>query len=259
MSFPMQAEKRLSRLRARMAETETDLVVLGPSSHMAWLTGLNPHGDERPVMLLVSAEHAGFLMPTLNAGMARDITPLPLFTWSDDEGPRDALDASDARPPGLSVVLDETMRADFALLLLDKLDSPRRRFTENTVSLLRTLKDEDEVARIKASYLLNDAAFEAAFAALKPGMTEAQVVELIEAHYKANGAATAFCSVCFGGNGAFPHHHPGATALGENMAVLSDTGCVLDGYPSDMTRCRWFGPDPDPEFIKVRDIVEAAV
>ncbi|WP_417743109.1 M24 family metallopeptidase [Salipiger sp.] len=263
MTYLMQAEERLSRLRARMAETETDLVVLGPSSHMAWLTGLNPHGDERPVMLLVTAEHAGFLMPALNAAMAQEITPLPLFTWTDDDGPRAALDAlldaSDARRSGLSVVLDETMRADFALLLLDNLDSPRRRFTEDTVGLLRTLKDEDEAARIKAAHLLNDAAVAAAFAALKPGMTEAQVVELIEAHYKANGAATAFCSVCFGGNGAFPHHHPGATTLGENMAVLIDTGCVLDGYPSDMTRCRWFGPDPDAEFLKVRDLVEAAV
>ncbi|WP_418595311.1 M24 family metallopeptidase [Ponticoccus sp. (in: a-proteobacteria)] len=263
MSYLMQAQERLSRLRARMAETETDLVVLGPSSHMAWLTGLNPHGDERPVMLLVTAEHAGFLMPALNAAMAKEITPLPLFTWADDDGPMAALgallDASDARRPGLSVVLDETMRADFALLLLDSLNSPRRRFTEDTVGLLRTLKDEDEAARIKASHLLNDAAVEAAFAALKPGMTEAQVVELIEAHYKANGATTAFCSVCFGGNGAFPHHHPGATALGQNMAVLIDTGCVLDGYPSDMTRCRWFGPEPDPEFLKVRDLVEAAV
>ncbi|WP_116086459.1 Xaa-Pro peptidase family protein [Tropicimonas sp. IMCC34011] len=263
MSYLMQAEERLARLRTRMAETETDLLVLGPSSHMAWLTGLNPHGDERPVMLLVSAEHAGFLMPALNAAMAQEITPLPLFTWTDDDGPMTALDAlldaSDARRPGLSVALDETMRADFALLLLDKLDSPRRRFTDDTVSLLRTRKDEEEAARIKASHLLNDAAVEAAFAALKTGTTEAQVVELIETHYKNNGAATAFCSVCFGANGAFPHHHPGATALGENMAVLIDTGCVLDGYPSDMTRCRWFGPDPDPEFLKVRDIVEAAV
>ncbi|WP_010138964.1 M24 family metallopeptidase, partial [Oceanicola sp. S124] len=263
MPYLKQAEERLARLRARMAETGTDLVVLGPSSHMVWLTGLSPHGDERPVMLLVSAGHAGFLMPALNAAMAAEATPLPLYKWSDDEGPEAALAAllkdCDALRPGLSVVLDETMRADFALRLLDALDSPRRRFSEDTVGLLRTRKDEGEAARIKAAHLLNDAAVEAAFAALKPGMTEAEVVDLIGAHYKAKGATTAFCSVCFGGNGAFPHHHPGATALGENMAVLIDTGCVLEGYPSDMTRCRWFGPEPEAEFLKVRDLVEAAV
>jgi Xaa-Pro aminopeptidase len=42
------------------------------------------------------------------------------------------------------------------------------------------------------------------------------------------------------------------------MAVLVDTGCRLDGYPSDMTRCCWFGT-PDPEFTKVTAIVESAV
>ncbi len=47
---------RLDRLRQRMTETQTDLVAIGPSSHMVWLAGLNPHGDERPVMLLVSAD-----------------------------------------------------------------------------------------------------------------------------------------------------------------------------------------------------------
>ncbi len=30
---------RLARLRARMQSTQTDMVVLGPSSHMLWLSG----------------------------------------------------------------------------------------------------------------------------------------------------------------------------------------------------------------------------
>lgn len=47
-------EDRLARLRRRMSETGTDLVAVGPSRHMVWLSGVDPHGDERPVMLLVS-------------------------------------------------------------------------------------------------------------------------------------------------------------------------------------------------------------
>lgn len=257
------ATQRINALRARMAETATDLVVIGPSSHMAWLIGLNPHGDERPVMLLVTPDHAGLLMPALNADAASAITDLPMHRWSDDEGPDAALsellDACDLRRPGLSVVLDETMRADFALLLLDALDTPSRRFTGDTLGALRARKDKDEARRIKAAHLLNDNAVRAAFAALEPGMTEQQVVTLISKHHEANGAATAFCLVCFGENGAFPHHHSGDTRLGDNMAVLIDTGCVLDGYPSDMTRVMWHGPELDPEFLKVRETVENAV
>jgi Xaa-Pro aminopeptidase len=253
---------RLTRLRAAMTATETDLVVLGPSSHMMWLSGVNPHGDERPVMLLVSQSHAGFLMPALNADAARQMTDLPFETWSDDTGPAAALDrllsACNTTGAGLSVVLDETMRADFALRLLDAMDAPKRRFTEDTVGRLRAMKDDAEYTAIKAAHLLNDEAVKLAFASLKAGMSEQDVQNLIRDHYKANGATAAFTIVGFGANGAFPHHHTSDTVLTDGMAVLIDTGCRLDGYPSDMTRCGFFGT-PDAAYKEVFETVEAAV
>ncbi len=69
---------RLARLRVRMAETGTDLVALGPTSHMRWLAGLDPHGDERPVVLLAGPAEAGLLMPALNAAAARPDKPAAL-------------------------------------------------------------------------------------------------------------------------------------------------------------------------------------
>ncbi|TNJ43351.1 Xaa-Pro peptidase family protein [Phaeobacter sp. B1627] len=260
-AFP-RSQARLSALRRRMAETGTDLVALGPSSHMAWLSGVHPHGDERPVMLLVSQGYAGFLMPALNAAAARADTDLPFHPWRDDDGPEAALaallQASDATGAGLSVVLDETMRTDFALRLLDALDAPRRRFTDDTVGRLRAAKDETEFQAIKAAHLINDRAVRSAFAALKPGMSEQDVVEVIKASYKEDGAELEFCSICFGASAGFPHHYPGATRLENNMAVLIDTGCRLDGYPSDMTRCGYFGT-PDDRYREVFGIVEQAV
>lgn len=255
-------DERLARLRARMAETGTDLVALGPTSHMRWLAGLDPHGDERPVMLLVSAGYAGVLMPALNADAARQATSLPLHEWDDATGPDAALgrllDACGAVVPGLSVALDEAMRADFALRLLDAIPSPRRSFASATVGALRQRKDEAEVVALVASARLNDAAMTAAFDALEEGMTERDVRATVHDLYKAHGAAPEFTIVAFGANGAFPHHHTGETRLARDMAVLIDTGCRIDGYPSDMTRCGWFGA-PDPEFERVAGIVERAV
>lgn len=253
---------RITRLRARMAETGTDLVAVGPTSHMRWLSGADPHGDERPVMLLVSEAHAGFLMPALNAESVRGMTDLPFETWSDEEGPDAALGrllTACGVGPGASVAVDEAMRADFALLLLDAVEHPRRSFCGTTVGHLRAMKDVEEEAGLTASARLNDTAAMAGFDALREGITEREIAEIIAAHYEAEGARTAFTIVAFGDNGAFPHHHTGDMTLGENMAVLIDTGCILDGYPSDMTRCGWFGPEPDPEFLRVVDVVEAAV
>src|SRR5690606_27037845 len=106
------------------------------------------HGDERPVMLMVSRSFAGFLMPALNVDSARQHTDLPFFPWADADGPdaalKDLLNATGVSPISPSIVLDETMRADFALLVLDALPGAHRRFTNDTVGYLRSRKDDAE-------------------------------------------------------------------------------------------------------------------
>lgn len=258
----MTTADRLARLRARMQSTQTDMVVLGPSSHMVWLSGLAPHGDERPVMLVVTQSFAGYLMPALNADSSRAITDLPFYTWTDAEGPNAALakllDDADARRSGLKLGLDETMRADFALLLLDALPAVTREFTEPTIGSLRSRKDEGEYRALKENALIDDLAMQAGFAACKPGVTELDIVKVINETFEAHGAQPEFNLVCFGENGAFPHHHSGGRVLQPNDAILLDIGGRKDGYPSDMTRVGTIGR-VDPEFDTVWDVVNRAV
>jgi Xaa-Pro aminopeptidase len=229
---------------------------------MVYMAGLSPHGDERPVMLLVTQTYAGFLMPALNADSSRTHTDLPFFPWTDADGPDAALDgllaATGLDLAKVSVALDETMRADFALLLLDALPAAKRSFLHETVGWLRARKDESEFALLKASALLNDGAAAAGFAALREGVTERDIADVIRKVYKDNGAIPEFTIVCFGANGAFPHHHTGETKLKVGDAVLIDTGCRLDGYPSDMTRVGCFGGKPEG-FDEVHAVLERAV
>ena len=112
---------RLDRLRARMKDTGTGLVALAPGAHMRWLLGFAPHPDERACLLLIGSDKAGFLMPALNAGDARQHTDLPFWEWADATGPDAALAAALAElaPSPDRVSVDESMRADHALLLLD--------------------------------------------------------------------------------------------------------------------------------------------
>ena len=254
---------RLSALRARMQASGTDLVAVGPSSHMLWLSGVSPHGDERPVMQIVSADHVAFLMPKLNVDAARKDTDLPFYPWADDEGPNGALDAllrefGVKEKSGLKVALDESMRADFALLLLGALKEPRHAFTGETVAALRARKDAEEYRILKDNALLNDRAAEAAFSALKEGMTELDVAEVVKIFYRAEGAVAEFTIIGFGENGAFPHHHCSNRRLKRGDAVLVDIGGRNRGYPSDMTRMGHFGPAPEG-LEEVHAIVDRAV
>ncbi|GAA2865523.1 Xaa-Pro aminopeptidase [Aminobacter niigataensis] len=255
-------EERMARLRERMAETGTDLVIVGPSSHLVWLTGMSPHGDERPVLLIVSRDHAGFLMPALNVDSQRPFTKLPFYPWTDADGPGAALAKllkdCGANRDSLKIALDETMRADFALLVIDALPGAARGFLTDTVSFLRGQKDEAEYALLKMNAVLNDGAMKAGFAALREGVTELEVARAIRDFYAANGATGEFVSVCFGENGAFPHHHTGDRKLRANEAVLIDIGGRKDGYPSDMTRIGVFGDKPEG-FDEVHGVLERAV
>lgn len=252
---------RLANLQNAMHVQKIDLLVLGPGAHLAWLTGIHPHGDERPLLLCVTPQDAAFLMPALEAESAQRHTDLAFHTWADEEGPEATfgtllatLGAADAK----SIALDETMRADFAGLVLDALPDATRQFGASTVGALRMRKDAGEAAALKKVAQVGDDAMRAAWAAMRVGMTEREVADIAREAFKAQGAQPLFTIVGAAGNGAFPHHQTGETKLQSGDAVVMDIGGGLGGYPSDMTRMAVMGAPPEG-YLDIHAVVEAAV
>lgn len=254
-------DARLARLRAQMDSEGVDLVVLGPGAHLGWLLDVHPHADERPVLAMVTKADAGFLMPALEAESAGRQTDLPFFEWSDDDGPQGALDrlldAFGMSNAG-SIAIDEAMRADHAALVQDRLLNSKRQFCETTVGALRMRKEADEYAALKANALIADRAMQAAWAAMKPGMTEQDVAAVARAQFASEGAKPLFSIVGAGPNGAMPHHHTGQTVLKEGDAVVMDIGGGSAGYSSDITRMAVVGEPPEG-YAEVHDVVNRAV
>lgn len=252
---------RFNALRAKMKDTGTDLVVLGPGAHLGWLTGVRPHADERPCLAFVSQAGAAFLMPALEAESVRTQTDLPFHEWSDDEGPDAALsrllDALGARNV-ISVVLDESMRADHAALVTDALPGAARDFTADTVGALRMRKDEAEYRALKRNAQIADDAMTAAWAAMRPGMTETQVADVVRDTFAKHKAKPLFTIVGAGPNGAYPHHHTGATVLKNGDAIVMDIGAGSEGFSSDITRMALIGDGPEG-YAEVHVVVERAV
>lgn len=244
-----------------MKETGTGLVAIAPGSHMDWLLGFHPHPDERPCLLLVGADGENFLMPALNAEGSRENTDIAFFTWADADGPQAALeaalDAIGAR--GVEkVVLDETMRADFALLVLDAVPGAKHAFTGDTIGALRMRKDAAEVAKLKMNAGIADRAMEKAFAAIRPGITERELAAVVKDHFASEGAVPSFWIVGAAGNGAFPHHQTSDRKLEEGDAIVIDIGARKEGFPSDITRMAVVGSAPEG-YGQIHSIVEKAV
>jgi Xaa-Pro aminopeptidase len=251
---------RLDRLRQRMATTGTDLLALAPGAHMRWLMGFAPHPDERLCLLLVGAERAAFVMPALNADDARQHCDLPFHRWADADGAAQALSSAlaDVAPAPRKLSLDETMRADHALALLDVLPGVARGFASDDVSALRQIKDDAELAMLAENARIADLAQIAVRDALRPGVTELELAQVARDVFAAHGATTVFAHVAFGANSALPHHTGGARELGAGDVVMVDVGGRLGGHVSDITRMAAFGPPPD-DYAAVHAVVEKAV
>jgi Xaa-Pro aminopeptidase len=251
---------RLDRLRARMAAHDTGLIALAPGAHMRWLLGFAPHPDERACLFLVGPDTAGWVMPALNAADARQHSDLPFWEWDDATGPDAALTAALAAiaPAPARVALDEAMRADHALLLLDALPNRPRGFAAETIGALRMVKDAEELASLEENARIADAAQTALRAAIRDGMTERDLAEVAQAAFMAQGARPEFAIIGAGVNSSFPHHHTGDTPIRPGQPIVCDIGARKRGTYSDITRMACLG-DPPADYAKIHAVVNAAV
>jgi len=108
----------------------------------------------------------------------------------------------------------------------------------DVVDELRIIKDDEELAALRASIALNDAAFSHLAHAVRGGRTELEMAWEMENFVRTHGAeGVSFDPITVGGpNTAIPHAMPSERAIRDDELVLFDTGARLRGYCSDMTR-----------------------
>ena len=106
------------------------------------------------------------------------------------------------------------------------------------VERLRAVKDDDEIAAIRAAAELADGVFELLAESALAGRTEKEVAWQAEREFRERGAeGPSFPAiVAAAGNGALPHAEPRDVPIPRDTLVVVDMGCRLDGYCSDCTR-----------------------
>jgi Xaa-Pro aminopeptidase len=125
-----------------------------------------------------------------------------------------------------------------------------------SVEGLRAVKDEQELAAIRAAAEITNEAYRRIADEPFVGRTEREVALRFDAiQQELGGHAAAFPTVVASGpNGASPHTVPGDRVIERGETVVVDAGAAVDGYASDCTRTFATGDLPD-ELARAYEVV----
>jgi Xaa-Pro aminopeptidase len=232
---------------------------VSPGPDLAYLVGHEPPPLERLTLLaLVPDRDPVLVVPALErpaAEAAPGIAGVELVPWRDGEDPYE----STARilRSGRFAVTDRTWSSH--LLALEHATADCLFVASGTVlPLLRAVKDEDEIARLRAAGRGADAAFAEVRQLAFVGRREREVAEDLDRLLRANGhERVEFTIVGSGPNSASPHHTAGERTIAAGDAVVMDFGGTVDGYCSDVTRTVFAG-EPTEEQRRVYEVVRSA-
>ena len=227
-------ELRRTRLRVLLADRGLDALLVSSLVNIRYLTGfigsnaglLVPAVGEA-VLATDSryAEAAAAQCPDVELLVERDTGPR-LAALAERRGwSRVAYESHDLTVDGYRAVQDAARGLDLVR-------------GERIVEALRAVKDESEVAALRAACATADAAFADVLASIRPGVTERALAADLESRMRRHGSeAPSFDTiVAAGANAAVPHHRPTDRPVVVGDFVKIDFGAVIDGYHSDMTR-----------------------
>lgn len=242
---PAERLARLERARRLMRDHRADALLIGAGASLRYFIDVGWPASERLVALLLPREGRpvivcpAFEVGSLEAALTLDAD---IRLWEEHESPY-ALVGQALREMGAgALALDPAL--PFAMAERIRGAAPMLEVMDGTpiVDGCRSVKSPAELALMRQAKAMTLEVQRRAARILREGIGTGEVRRFIEAAHQALGAtATLFCIVEFGRSTAFPHGIPGEGRLREGDMVLIDTGCVVQGYISDITRSYVFG------------------
>jgi Xaa-Pro dipeptidase len=257
-------ENAIENLQKVIKNSIFDAIVLNPGPTLTYLTGLNFHLMERPVILIIPRDgRPTMVLPELEKGKLAG-KDLAYFTYGDN-------------PETWQEVFDNAMSS---LLLAGKkigVEPTRLRFLELNIlqqaaagarfigagmllSNLRVKKSTDEIEKMRKAVRIAEEAFLALLKQIRPGMTEKEAASELSLQMLKGGcdAELPFPPIVAGGpNSANPHAVPTDRVFSNGDLVIIDWGASYEGYFSDLTRTLAIG-DLDEEYKTIANLVHQA-
>jgi Xaa-Pro dipeptidase len=237
--------RRIETVRERLRSIPADGLYATPSSNLYYLTGIDFHRSERLTALFLFPDRDPVVVcPAFEATRLKGMSAVSqVVTWAETEDPWGKAARLFPASSGTLAVEPSTAYDDVERLL-----TARSGWTPVSAAglfgTLRMVKTPDEIDLMRKAIAVALPRFRRAFAALRPGATEAEI-------------STAFGGenvVQFGPSSALPHGASGSTPLSKDQAILIDAWDKPDGYYYDITRSTFYGK-PTDEYRKVWSIV----
>ena len=257
---------RLERLTASLQTSGLDAVVLNPGPTLKYLTGLNFHLMERPVVLMVApGRDPVIVLPELELPKV-GLFPYKVQAFAYGEIPtewdgvfRQAIQSLGLDGKRIGVEPRNLRLLEFRHV---QAGAPEADFPDasDALAALRIRKDAAEIESMRRAVKIAQDGLEATLPLIKVGMSEREVAAELVMQLLRHGSDSElpFAPIVSGGpNAANPHASPSDRKLQVGDLLVVDWGAAYNGYISDLTRT-FAVVEVDDECQKIHKIVQQA-
>jgi Xaa-Pro dipeptidase len=247
-------QARLNRARELLGSEKLDALLLMGGTSLRYFANMDWGLSERMLALVVPATGRAFVVcPAFEKDRAAeqiDAGPLKgnadVLTWEEHESPyqrvADGLRARNITTGRLGI--EETVRYVFANGAAAVLPALTLASGTPVSAGCRMIKSAHEIELMRLASAVTWKAYEAAYRALRDGMTQHDFARLVsQAHERLGFQGGAGVQV--GPNSALPHGSAKPQVIRQGTILLIDGGCQVEGYSSDLSRTFVLGKATD--------------
>ncbi len=249
--------KKLQKLRARLADKEIDGIFITNGANVRYLSGFDGGSDG---FLIITTKKAILATDSRYWEQAEREAPdfkllkitANLNTWF--PGLVGDLSIKKLGFEGGNVTYDfhHSLRTSLIKKKVPAKLTPVSRMVEN----IRINKEPEEIALMKKASGITDATFAAVEKKIKVGVTEKEIAwELEKTFHELGSEGLAFPSIVGSGpNGAMAHAKPSDRKIEVGEPIVIDMGGIYQGYKNDITRTVCVGK-PSAKLVEIYNIV----
>jgi Xaa-Pro dipeptidase len=227
-------QKRLEHVIEHMKQRHLSQIIVSSTASIYYLTGIWIDPFERLLALYIRESGETVLFANEIFGLAPQ-SGMQLSTHTDCDNPVSQL-AQTVKSGEIGI--DKFWSAKFLIGLMELRKDIHPVNGSEPVDFARMIKDEDEIEAMRQASQVNDRVVERTISAIRAGIRETDLSDLVEKQYAENGGnrSPEGQLVCFGANGADPHHFPENVEIQAGDSVILDIFNPIRRYWCDMTR-----------------------